>query len=77
VSHDLRELLAHVLELVFPLGERAAADATHSQPLQLADAVSDVAEKALDVTLSLGVGHAVSLRRLHETRVSPRCEAAL
>jgi hypothetical protein len=70
VRHDLRELLARGRELVLALGERAPADASHSQPLQLADIASDLLEETLDVTLSLGRGHGESVSAPHETGMS-------
>jgi len=35
------------------------------QPLQLADAVSDLTEETLDTALSLGPRHAASVRAAH------------
>jgi hypothetical protein len=57
---------------VLALGERAAANAAGAQPFQVADAVSDLAEETLDVTLSLGGAHGGSVHLPDENGLGVR-----
>jgi hypothetical protein len=53
VSDDRGEPLPNPRELVLALGERTSADAPHPQELQLVDALADLPEEPLDLSLSV------------------------
>lgn len=67
MSDDCGELLANTCQLLLALRERAAADASHPEELELVDTHANLPEKLFDHSLSV---HASSFPRAHEGRVS-------